>query len=88
MKLIKDAEYRTVEYFGEDLGIPAHHNYIATDENGFAYSFYERPEYQDGEWTHDEDYRHSIQYIALFDLQDLEAQNTLVEYPRIKTSII
>lgn len=88
MKLIKYAEYRTVEYFGEELKIPAHHCYIATNENGFVYSFYDCPEYQDGEWIHDVNYTHSIQYIALFNLQDLEAQDTLIEYPRIKMSLI
>lgn len=89
MELIKYAEYRTVEYFGEELKIPAHHCYIATSEDGFVYSFYGCPDYQNGEWTHDDDNDvHSIQYIALFDLQDLEAQNTLIEYPRIKMSVI
>lgn len=89
MQLIKDADYRIVKYFGEKLGIPAHHCYIATNEDGFAYSFYGRPDYQNGAWVHDDDNDvHCIQYIALFDLQGLEVQNTLVEYPRIKMSII
>lgn len=89
MELIKNAEYRTIEYFGEELKIPAHHCYIATDEDGFVYSFDELPDYKNGEWVHDNDSSvHSIQYIALFNLQDLEAQDTLVEYPRIKMSVI
>lgn len=89
MELIKNAEYRTVEYFGEELKIPAHHCYIAADEDGFVYSFDRRPYYQNGGWVHDNDSSvHSIQYIALFNLQDLEDQDTLVEYPRIKMSVI
>ena len=39
MKLIKHAEYRTVDYFGEELEIPAHHCYVATNEDGFVFSF-------------------------------------------------
>ena len=31
MKLIKHAEYGTVDYFGEELEIPAHHCYVATN---------------------------------------------------------
>lgn len=49
MQLIKHAEYRTVDYFGEELEIPAHHCYVATNEDGFVFSFYDRPECQDGE---------------------------------------
>ena len=39
MQLIKHAEYRTVDYFGEELEIPAHHCYVATNEDGFVFSF-------------------------------------------------
>ena len=89
MQLIKHAEYRTVDYFGEELEIPAHHCYVATNEDGFVFSFYDRPECQDGEWEYyDADDVHCMQYIALFDLQDLDAKNTLVEYLEIKMSII
>ena len=58
-------------------------------KTAFVFSFYDRPECQDGEWAYyDADDVHCIQYIALFDLQGLDAKDTLIEYPEIKMSII
>lgn len=89
MKRIKNAVYRTVNYYGSRLRIPAHHCYLATDENGFAYSFSECPDFQGGFWVHRNDRDpHSIQYIALFDLGAVQPEKTLSEFPRITDSLI
>lgn len=82
MRLVKKIKYRTVEYFGELLDIPAHHNYVVTDDDGFVYSFVSRPDYHNGCWAEDNDLDpHEIQAIALFDTGALDSEKTLVEYP-------
>ena len=89
MELIKYAQYRTVEYFGEELAIPKHHCYVATDAIGEVFSFYNRPYCKDGEWVHDdEETVHSVQYIAQFSLQEYSAEDTLAQYPIITLSVI
>lgn len=91
MRLIRPRSMREVNYFGESLEIPSYHNYVATDEFGYAHSFSSQPDYQAtaGVWVSDGDGDPSeVSVVALFDLGDTPPQATLRQYPVITRSVI
>lgn len=82
LKNYRPCEMREVEYFGVTIRIPAHCEWVTTDDDGYVYAWVGKPDEQHGVWTYADDSGIEIPFfVGEFDpIDENDAIKTLRHY--------
>lgn len=76
----QSAAVKTVFFFGEEIVIPDHHDYVACDTNGAVFSYFYRPEFsRDGGYWLSSDPDDLPQFIMKFGHVDTDKAQRMME---------
>ena len=83
LKNFKPRLMREVEYFGVKISIPAHHEWVTTDDTGQVAAWENKPDEQHGIWTYADARGIELPFfVGEFDpIDENDAIKTLRHYP-------
>lgn len=83
LKNFRPVKTREVEYFGVTIRIPAHCEWVTTDDDGYVYAWVGTPDEQHGVWVFADDTGIEIPvFIGEFDpIDENDAIKTMRHYP-------